>query len=314
MLSIKDTHIEIHNPDIVRFLTKYDSQPYLKSRIYSIIVDTLNTLEKIIDDNKNDTNLILENIHAFQQNEPLIVRSPFKPKTISSENTLFTKMQNILPSRDNFTLTDVSHIPQSCDFLVERSGFPNIRIESKSYDLPISFTQLEKFQNDLLTQNVHGIFISATSPIATKNSIEIEQLVNGKFVIYLSKNNYDIDFIIDNIYFLYKLDSLVSSFPNSSNIILTPDTIKQINHFITQFKIKISDIKDNVKKTLDSLNSICFEQLEKILLQQFKTNTIQNNSSSFKCQYCDKVSKNKRGLHIHLGSCPKKKLCKTIVS
>jgi hypothetical protein len=88
----------------------------------------------------------------------------------------------------------------SCDILVQRDDFPDISIESKAHGQntgeKVRTREIEKFERDLLELDNHGIFVSIYSEIVGKGSLEIKQLPNAKFAIYLSKNMFDVDTIL----------------------------------------------------------------------------------------------------------------------
>lgn len=292
MITLKDNLVIISNPDTYQSISKLSRIPGLLSQLdllFSYITNVIDTSQKYTEDDtnlivehiKDDTNLIIENIQNLQKNNSEIlnfVKTEIKniPSSIIDEIRIqisklrfFDKLENTLSSRDNFELKNVSHLPDNCDFLVKRDEFPDILIDVKDYDsCSVPIKEVNKFKNDLIIHNNHGILVSLKTPIATKSSIEIEQLVNGKFAIYLSNNNYDINFVIDMIYFIYKLDSLITTVSDETHIILTVDAVDKITHFIYDFRIKINNIKTSAKQLLDSLDSLSIDTLETIILSQ----------------------------------------------
>jgi len=282
-----DKHIAILNTSITQINHNTRDVSYIKS-----IVDSLVTkVERIRDDNS---------IHNTKSIKTAKVKGNI------AEDKLFVLLQEQLPARDHFTVSKVSGSPHSTDILVSRTDFPNIRIESKDYtDTYVSYPQLEKFKRDLIERNNHGIFVSMSAKIANKGDIDIEQLINGKFAIYLSGNHYDIDFIITLIYFIYKIDSIFSSF-SDTHIVISPDTILLIKDFILDTREKFTTIKERLRLCLNDINNIDMDRLENILLNQLKHND--SYESNFTCNQCDFTAKNKRGLNIHKAKCSTKTL------
>jgi len=228
-----------------------------------------------------------------------------------AEDTLHNLLSEQLMSRNGFSVTKVNGVSHSCDILVQRDTLPDIRIESKAHGQhtgeKVRTKEIEKFERDLIELNNHGIFVSIYTDITGKGSIEINQLSNAKFAIYLSKNMYDCSIIIDMIYLLYKLDNIITTSTNNSNITLSPENILKIQNIIKSFTAKINSVKTSLKDSISILNSITLEQIELILLEQLK----QNNSSStliitnMKCDTCGFISKNNTGLVAHRRKCTK---------
>jgi hypothetical protein len=277
-----DKHIAILNTSIAQINNNTQDVSYIKSLVDSLITK----VEYIKDDNL---------IKATKSIKTAKVKGNI------AEDKLFVLLQDQLPSRDNFNITKVSGAPHSTDILVSRNNYPNIRIESKSYDETyVSYTQVDKFKRDLIERNNHGIFVSISAKISNKGDIDIEQLINGKFAIYLSGNNYDIDFIINLIYFIYKLDSIFSSF-SDTHIVISPDTIVLIKDFILDTREKFSSIKERLRLCLNDINNIDMDKLENILLNQLKSTNYSDETLT--CNLCEFNAKNKRGLNIHKAKC-----------
>ena len=225
-----------------------------------------------------------------------------------AEDTLYNLLCEKLMTRNGFSVTKVNGISHSCDILVQRDDYPDIRIESKAHGQhtgeKVRTKEIQKFERDLLELDNHGIFVSVYSNIAGKGSIEITQLPNAKFAIYLSKNMYDCDSINDMIYLIYKLNEIIAISSSNSNVTLSPENILKIQNIIKSFTAKLGQVKNSLKDSISILNSINLEQIEIILLDQIK----QNNSSSsvtHQCQACGFVSKNSTGLVAHQRRCTK---------
>jgi hypothetical protein len=227
-----------------------------------------------------------------------------------AEDKLFELLSEQLMDRDHFYLSQVNGLAHSCDILVQRTDFPNIRIECKAHGEhthdKVRTKEVQKFERDLLELDNHGIFVSIHSDIIGKGSIEINQLHNGKFAIFLSKNNYDIKFIIDMIFLLYKLDKIITTSNSNSNIILTPEHILQIQNIIRDNLSTISNIKQHLKDTIQLVNSISLTNIDTILMGQLADCTpTTSKTTTISCDVCNTVVKNHTGLVAHKRKCNK---------
>ena len=108
------------------------------------------------------------------------VRNTTRFKGEEGERGLHDVLDNHLPSRDGYTILDTKSIPHSCDMVVCRIGFPDIRIESKAHGRDngenVRTQEVKRFESDLEHLNSHGIFVSLYSGICGKGAIEFEFL------------------------------------------------------------------------------------------------------------------------------------------
>jgi len=276
-----DKHIAILNTSIAQI--NHNTQDI--SHIKFIVESLITKVERIKDDN------LIHNAKSIKI---------AKVKGNIAEDKLFILLQDHLPTRDNFTVQQVSGTPHSTDILITRTDYPNVRIESKNYDdTYISHNQVEKFKRDLIERDNHGIFVSIKTKISNKCDIDIEQLINGKFAIYLSNNNYDVDFIINLLYFIYKLDSIFTT--AKSNIVICPDTLLRITDFIRTARETFNTMRERLRLCINDINLIDMDLLENIILEQVKSTD--DSNASLICNVCKFQAKNKRGLNIHKSKC-----------
>jgi hypothetical protein len=229
-----------------------------------------------------------------------------------AEETLYNLLCDQLMTRNGFTVTKVNGIAHSCDILIERDGYPDIRIESKAHGQntgeKVRTSQVEKFEKDLLELDNHGIFVSVFSEITGKGVIEITQLPNAKFAIYLGKNMYDTSLINDMVYLLYKLDSIITTSKTNSNVSLSPESLIKIQTIVKSIALKINTVKTSLKDSISVLNSITLEQIEDILKDQFQEEKGAGGTNSTapvisvenQCKICGFISKTKNGLVAHI--------------
>jgi hypothetical protein len=322
MFSITSNQVTINNPSIVTFFNKYQSNSIFLSHFEHIIgslcttIDTFglpgsssthnvpilannSTLEHILE---NSVSNVAENILSKLSNK-FNNFGHADTSNHTSNDSLFTLLSQTSLFRNGYTINKVNDIKNGCNIRVQHEKLPDIHIQSYTHVKDIvSKTDLESFEKYLLELDTNGIFVSAHTNIAGKGSIDIFQLPNAKFIIYLSNNLYDCDVIIDMIFLLFKLDRIIST--NQYNHTLTPINIFKIKHIIQTFDSKINDIKNNLKSVISTLNTITFSTIEQILTNQFNddTSAIHHNIS---CDVCGFIPKNHTGLVAHKRKCNK---------
>jgi hypothetical protein len=209
-------------------------------------------------------------------------------------------------TRDGFCVTKVNGLAHSCDILVQREDFADIRVECKAHGQTtgekVRTKETEKFERDLLELNNHGIFVSIYTDIVSKGSIEIVQLPNAKFAIYLAKNMYDCDTIKDMIHLLYKLDDIITTSNTNSNITLSPETILKIQNIIKTTAAKLNTVKNSLKESISVLSSIGLEQIE-MALSNFQQDSASTPPIYPSCEICGFIPKNLKGLASHQRKC-----------
>lgn len=233
-------------------------------------------------------------------------------KGIIGENGLFDKLAERLKDRDGYSVEKVSGYARSCDIVINRTSYPTIRIECKAVGKDtgekVHRIDVEKFKRDLLSVNNHGIFVSLHSAIVGIGAVEIQQLSNGKFAIYLSNNNYDINIIEDMLHVLYKLDRVLNSDVEDDTILLSTETMMHIKRYITDFNGKISTLKAQMKESINVLNSIQLSALETTILGMplaEKEAKEKLSEMDMTCKWCNKTFRSKQGFIGHGQKCKK---------
>lgn len=216
-------------------------------------------------------------------------------KGSDGEQTLLSLLDSKLLDRDGYKVENVAGKSHSCDILITCINKPNIRLECKSYNDKVQLKEVTKFKRDLGELNNHGIFVSLHSSIAGVSDIELQQLNNGKFAVFLAHNNYNVDTIISMLLLLYKLDELTEK--NASCISVTPESLTKLHAFIQDYTAKIQAVKQHMKESISMLNDIHLSGLETLLLG----NAVQ--IQQFVCDKCKKEFKNQCGLANHMRSC-----------
>ena len=236
-----------------------------------------------------------------------------KVKGQQGENMLYELLCNRLTSHENFTVEQVNGQAHSCDLNIKRLGHCDVRLESKAHGQTsgekVRAKEVTRFQTDLLGLNSHGIFVSLHSDIVGKSSVSIEQLASGKFAVYLSNNNYDVNIIQDMVCLIHRLDKICdrSSDEINGTIRLSQDTLTQIQLYLKDFASKAASLKTHLKESLNIVNTITFDAIEQMLKgQTSKSVSVPTTppesvteSSKYVCKVCDKHFRTKTALTSH---------------
>ena len=231
-----------------------------------------------------------------------VSRNTTRFKGEEGERGLHEVLENSLSSRDGYTIIDTKSIPHSCDMVIKRIGYPDVRIESKAHGRDtgesVRTQEVKRFESDLTHLNSHGIFVSLYSGICGKGAIEFELLPSTKkFAFYLSKNEFDSGMISEIIRLIYKLDTFVSDKDENEMITINHESIIKIKSYLNDFNRKIDDLKTNAKNSLRILNEITLDVIEKLFINS------EHDEKSFECIKCKQVCKNKSGLTLHMKKC-----------
>jgi len=253
------------------------------------IISTLNSV-------KANTEELRTKIDAMN-----VTRNTNRYKGEQGENGIYEPLSQKLMSRDGFEVEDVHSQTNACDILVKRINFPDVRIECKAYKDRVKTSEVQKFQSDVSRLSCHAIFVSLYSGICGKTNLEIEQLANGKFAVYISNNNFDIDTIVEFIHLLYRLDSL-TSIDNNGTLSISAESVSRIQALLSDFTRKLGTIKTHMKSSLNLLNELTFDMVEKIITGNDIQVVIQEHVQ-FRCEKCSKSFKNLAGLKSHQSRC-----------
>ena len=201
-------------------------------------------------------------------------------------------------------------LSHSCDILIKCKNKPDIRIESKAHGLnngeKVRQKEVEKFERDLIHTNNHGIFVSLYSNIVGKTSIDLIQLSNGKFAIYLSNNNYNIENIIDSMNIIYKIDSIIQNSSNNDKFIISLETMTKLKSLINDNNTKINSVKLHLRDSINILNDLTLDMIDKLIINnELKIEKKEINKEILLCNWCNKKYKNISGLKNHQSTCKK---------
>jgi hypothetical protein len=221
-----------------------------------------------------------------------------------SEAELYYILQSLMPSDE---IIKVNSDTATCDIKINRmdKSKPSILFENKDYGRSVTSDEVKKFERDLQTQKLHGIFISQKSPITYKNNFQID-IINGLIHIYIPNAEYDtnkikisID-IIDNLALKLKLIENTNDDDYSINKEDMEDIIEEYRNFASQKIQMIDTIKLVTKQLIDKMEDIQLPKLKKLFM---KLGNIENDND-FKCTFCNSWSgRNKASLAAHIRNC-----------
>ena len=227
-----------------------------------------------------------------------------------SEAELYYMLQTLLPSDE---IIKVNSDTATCDLKINRmdKSKSSILFENKDYSRSVTTDEVKKFERDIQTQRLHGVFISQKSPITYKNNFQID-IINGLIHIYIPNAEYDtnkikiaID-IIDSLASKLKIMEHANDDEYSISKEDLEDIIEEYRIFIAQKLQMIDSIKLVTKQLIDKMEDIQLPKLKKLFI---KLGNIEIDND-FKCTFCNSWSgKNKASLGAHLRSCksnPKK--------
>jgi hypothetical protein len=299
-INSKLEHIPAMNGKLDEMKVKYDVTKVIENSVSKNSDSIVQTLGVI----KSSQEQIANKIETFTA-----ARNTTRFKGEEGERGLMNVLESKLHMRDGYVIEDVKSIPHSCDIVIKRNGYPDVRIESKAHGRDngenVRWNQVKKFESDLLTLNNHGIFVSLYSGICGKGSFEIELLPNNKFAVYLSNNNYDGDMITEVIQLIYRLDKFVSN--ESEEFKVSTESMIRIRTYITDFNRKIDELKTTLKHSIRILNDITLDLIEKTLMGNDETCVSKTSQDTqhqeYICNKCNQKCTSKAGLTLHKKKC-----------
>lgn len=220
-----------------------------------------------------------------------------RSKGLGGETRLLEMLSAELPVRRGYSVEVVSGMAHSCDLVVRRSGMPDVRIESKVYSDKVGAKEVHKFRSDLMGLDAHGVFVSLESGIVGMSEIEVEQLPSGRFAVYLSNNNYNISLVRDMIELVYKLDRYCDDGGGGGGegVRVPTEVMKQVQHQLHDMMQKVGKMKMHLKETVQLLNQVALDQLERLLLGQQAAAAVKEPARAadvparIKCPRCSKT-------------------------
>jgi hypothetical protein len=212
-------------------------------------------------------------------------------------------------------IINTSGVKRSCDLLIKREGYDDIRIENKDYDTNVPPREVSKFERDIEENNCHGIFLSQSSGISGRKDFQMNNH-NGKLVVYLHNVRNDIKRVHLMVNCIDQQAMGLARLQKSTDgQLIKPDMLKvlqkEYNDWDETRREVISHVRDSSKKTIDMLNNAHMENISKLFINRI---TI-SETTSLTCSICKVYKgKNESGLKKHMASCQKKANEKSICS
>lgn len=281
------------------------SEDRIQTNISSLKDSSPTSQQMILNDN------LIKKLDEFLQNN--------SNKTINSSpsNNLENVINKIYNTSDIINITNLGSsfprnsilLPESSqEFIIKRPNKPKIYVESKSIDKNISSDDINKFIQNVESNNSHGVFLSQNSGFSTKSNYLIET-INGFITIYVHNVNYQpekiklaID-IIDNLSIKMK-EHKINEFENVIDKEVLDEINKEYQLFIQQKEIIINTFKDTQKKLISQIEDFSLPSLDKYLGAKFSKNI---QKQGFKCDICKIFNANNlKALAAHKRGCTRK--------
>lgn len=274
-------------------------------------------LTKVIDASlKRNDELVMSTLGNLQKTSDVIntrveqmatTRNTTRHKGEEGESGIMHILECKLPLRDGYEILETKSKPHNCDAVVKRIGYPDVRIEVKAHGRDtgecVRSEQVKRFESDLIGLNNHGIFISLYSGIVGKAPFELDLLPTNKFAVYISNNNYDGDAIKEFINLIYKLDGFVTG---EEGVKISTEAMTRIKAHLNDFNTKITALKTNMKASLEILNGLTFDIIEKLLSSGMDMKPAPVSEPKFTCPTCAKDFSRASSLANHTKTCGQK--------
>ena len=263
-----------------------------KSDMVSSLANAKIDLSDVINIVKSSSDSIMTKVDGFSQ-----LRNTNRFKGEEGEKTILEILQGAFHIHDGYAIKITKTVSHSCDIVIQRPGFTDIRIESKAYGRDnganVNATEVKKFISDLVQLNTHGIMVSLYSGISNKESIDIEIVPStNKLALYISGS----ENIVNIVRLVFRLDKLLQLNVHENATILTDDSIVMIRNHILDCTRKAEEIRTHMKHSVRLLNEMAFDNIEKLIVAA-------PVEESNKCPVCEKTFKGKAGLSQHRLKC-----------
>lgn len=218
-----------------------------------------------------------------------------------SEHMLNFNLQAVYPTAD---IRNVSNTPHAGDFWILRKDKHTILVENKNFDDTVPKEDVQKFIDDMNTQNMCGIMISQKSKIVFRDNYEIE-IHNGNVAVYIHECDYDpykIKIAVQIIdVFKQKIEK--QKIENGRTFTVDLEILEKINREFQLFNIKKSQHLAEIKNMYETLTKSA-EDMEFAALDEFlESQGLLTNVKKFICGSCPRTFKTQKGLETHERQC-----------
>ena len=248
------------------------------------------------------------------------VKQPFDVENgneIGEENEIiiFLELQKLLTSHEGYIIERVHHIPWSCDILIKRNMFPDIRVECKAngkYNrFKLCSSEVDKFVRDLKHNKSHGILVSTFSDITGIQQFEFKRILeNGLIARFLESNQFKIGDIVRSVQAIYAEHQIILHESTSPICIYPAAYLANVSN-VSNVSYECpgcaytSTVKVNMMRHCTKKFS-CSDNFEIEIAEYLAT--LQRKISEFSCKWCNKTFAHKNYMYVH------QKICKCKVT
>lgn len=218
-------------------------------------------------------------------------------KGSESQNTVYSLLRKQLTPMDGYEIEQTHGITNAMDITVKKINCGAIRIDVKNHNTNIRKSEVDKFKRDIEITGCSGILLSLETEIYERADYELEQLPNGKFAIYIGKNNYNIQIVIDSIRLIHRLEQLLSKSESGDCVTLTPEKVFKIQNHLKDFYNKLQLLRSHLNQSIMILDEIKLDTIDRIVNQK------DEGSDKLQCYNCKKVFKSAQGHAMHIKKC-----------
>ncbi len=296
----------VDSSSITNFISNFDTKcsslfTSLNTPLYTCISGTeqrlqenLNAIKNASASNEKVFDELGQYLSRFSQNSSI--------KGAVSERQLEDVVTKMYPTAE---IVNTSIQSGSGDLVLKRQNKVDILLENKCYSRNLNNQELDKFVKDANSLRMHGIFLSQTSGIVSKENFQID-IHNNLVFVYLHNVQYDADKIksaIDIIDSLSsKLDIVRGEHDDNS---ISSEILESINYEFQSFLSKkdniIASTRENQRKLVSQLEELVLMSLEKYLSTKFSF-----TKKGFTCEICENwTGPTKKSLSAHMRACKK---------
>ena len=255
---------------------------------------------------ENVLSVVAENKEIHQKVDTMISKlSKNTEKGKISENFLNINLHELYP---NAEIINTAYNPHAGDFWLIRKDKPPILFENKNHDERVYSEDVQKFINDINTQNMCGIMISQLSSIVHRENYEIE-IHNGNVAVYIHNGNYDPSKIKIAVQIIdtFKIKIEKQKIENGETFTIQKETLEKINKEYQLFNNKKNQHINEIKNTFDTLLKSAEDMEIYTLDQLLESQGLLTNIKKFICGKCPRTFKTQKGLDTHERQCSESK-------
>jgi len=255
---------------------------------------------------ENVLSVVAENKEIHQKVDTMISKlSKNTEKGKISENFLNINLHELYP---NAEIINTAYNPHAGDFWLIRKDKPSILFENKNHNERVYSEDVQKFINDINTQNMCGIMISQLSSIVHRENYEIE-IHNGNVAVYIHNGNYDPNKIKIAVQIIdtFKIKIEKQKIENGETFTIKKELLEKINKEYQLFNTKKNQHINEIKNTFDTLLKSAEDMELDTLDQLLESHGLLTNIKKFICGKCPRTFKTQKGLDTHERQCSESK-------